>query len=149
MYPIMSSTSRQRRRLLQLLPMLPLLVRPLAFAAEGEAKSWPGIEFAEARAYAWPAKLAPEQVVQKDKTLLPGVINPEGALLSGSQVKRLQAAVTGGHRPYGIARCHIPRHAVVFYDKEKKPVDIFAEAKLPLGNFADAAAFKASISFPE
>ena len=172
---IMTRTSNQRRRLLKLLPMVPLFLRSTTFAVQAEAKSWPGIEFTEARAYAWPAELAPDKVVRKDNTLLPGVANPAGALLSEAQVKRLQAAVTGGHRSYSVARCHIPRHAVVFYDKDKKPVafleicldcksrraepavaehldlgtiaDLLTELKLPLGNFTDAEAFKKSISF--
>lgn len=171
----MNRTSSHRRRLLQLLPLLPLLLQPAAPAAETGAKPWPGVGFAEARAYAWSAKLAPGKLVLKDKTLLPGMIDPEGVTLSEAQVKRLQAAVTGKHRHYQIARCHIPRHAVVFYDKDKKPVafleicldckshraepavaeyldpgaiaDLVAELKLPLGNYADAAAFKKSISF--
>jgi len=125
----MLRTSTHRRQLLLALPLLPaILLHPAAAdpetpqKPETAAKPWPGVEFTEARAFAWPAESEPKRLVQQDKSLLPGMANKDGAPLSSEQLKRLSAAVTGTHPEYGLMRCYTPRHAIVFYDKDKKVV---------------------------
>ena len=144
-----------------------LLTTLSVFAGE----PWPGVQFTEVRAYAWPDDKETEAVILADKSLKPGVINKDGALLTPQQVKQLLAAVTGKHEPHPVAGCHIPHDAFVFYDADKKPVafveicfgclnhrvepagsapviDLLALAsilsahKLPMGEYPDFAAFK-------
>jgi hypothetical protein len=132
---------------------------------------WPGVKFAEVKAYAWPGDQGGEAVILEGMSLKAGVMNPDGAVLTPEQVKRLLAAVTGKHPAHAVADCHIPHNAFVFYDDAKKPVAfveicfgclsnrisprpaapvidlvalaaIFAEHKLPMGEYPDLAAFK-------
>ncbi len=134
-------------------------------------RPWPGVEFSEVRAYAWEGKLAPDLVILPDMKLAKGVTDDKGAALTPDEIKSLRAAVTGKHPAYSQAFCYSPRHAFVFYDAEGKPtafvevclecmghriepdgasekIDLVALAaildahKLPLGSFADLAAFK-------
>ena len=134
-------------------------------------EQWPGVDFSEVRAYAWPAKYETEAVVLSDMSLDPKVLNPDGAPLSPKQVDSLLSVVRGEHRKYAVASCHVPHNAFVFYDAAKKPVAyieicfgclnhriapqntsrfinlpelavLFSELKLPLGEYPDAATFK-------
>ena len=136
--------------------------------------TWPGVQFTEVRAYAWPGNLETTQVILPAMQLKPGVINEDGALLTPDQVKRLLAAVNGKHRAYDQASCFIPHNAFVFYDASKKPVayleicfacmgthaepktpkrstdlialaKIFDELKLPLGAYPNLEAFKNNV----
>lgn len=151
--------------------LLFLLLTTLSLFAE--EKSWSGVEYTEVRAYAWHAKREGTKVIQEDMSPKARAINPEGALLSPDQVKRLLAAAGGNHPRYNPKRCHIPHNAFVFYDAKKKPVaylelcfsclnhrpksettaqhldwvslaTIFDEHKLPLGNSLNLEAFKKS-----
>jgi hypothetical protein len=146
-----------------------ILLAGVASALAGE--QWPQVAFNEARAYAWPNDFTTEAVILPGMRLKPGVINPDGAALSPEQIKRLAAATNGKHPEHAVAGCHIPHNAVVFYDAQKKPVafleicftclsyrgepnglaervallsiaSIFAELKLPMGEYPDLAAFK-------
>jgi hypothetical protein len=77
---------------------------------------WPGIKFTEVRAYAWPIKAVKSvDVILPGMKLRPDVINKEGTVLTPQEVKQLLAAVTGKHRNYAVAMCHIPHNAFVFY----------------------------------
>ena len=134
-------------------------------------EQWPGVQYAEVRAYAWPGDKGTEAVILSGMTLMPGVINKDGALLTHQQVKRLLTAVSGKHPSYSIPACHLPHNAFMFYDAAKKPVayfeicfecfnkrsepqgtskyldlvslaSIFAEHKLPMGKYSDVPAFK-------
>lgn len=133
--------------------------------------SWPGVKYAEVRAYAWPNNLNPERVILADMKLEKGVINPSGALLTAEQTKTLLTSVTGQRPGYPVGMCHVPHNAIVFYDADKKPVafvevcfgcstsrilpagavasidlvaiaGIFDAHKLPMGKYSKAAAFK-------
>jgi hypothetical protein len=135
------------------------------------ADKWPGVPFNEVRAYAWPADTDTETVVLPDKSLMPGVLNKNGALLTRDQVKRLRAAVTGKHADHPVAACYVPHNAFVFYDARRKPVAfvevcfaclgyraepkataenfdllalaaIFSEHRLPMGEHRDFKSFK-------
>lgn len=136
------------------------------------AEPWPGVAYAEVKAYAWPDDNETEAVILKDMALKPGAINEEGTKLTPDQVKRLRAAVTGKHpAPATVAGCFYPHNAFVFYDAGKKPVatvevcfscygartipkataewpdltalaTIFDELKLPMGPYLDLKAYQ-------
>ena len=141
--------------------------------AVSAAENWPALPFAEVRAYAWPddPDKNGKNVILAGMNLRKDVINPDGAILSPDQIKRLQAAITGVHPEHGLMRCYSPHNAFVFYDAEKKPVAfveicfdclnartepdtaakwkdfpalaaIFGELKLPMGSWSDPAKFK-------
>ncbi len=134
-----------------------------AFAPVGFA-AWPGLPFAEVRGYAWPADTKMERVVSDGGRLEPGVFNPQGAVLSKLQVRRLLVAQA---RRVGRIKfrpmCYRPHNAFVFRnaagravafleicfdcaevrlqpkDKRSNPdfetiARIFAELNLPTGN---------------
>jgi hypothetical protein len=147
--------------------LLLLLTTLSGFAGE----SWPGLPFAEVRAYAWPDDKKNEAVILPGMTLKPGVTNKDGAVLTPGQVRQLRTAITGRHPSYAVAACFIPHKAFVFFDAAGKPVacvevcfacrgiraqpkgaeiwvdnialaTIFDAHKLPMGPFPDLAAFK-------
>jgi hypothetical protein len=149
-----------------LLTILLFTVRCLA------GDSWPDVKFTEVRAYAWPDDTSTRAVVLEGMKLKPGAVNPEGALLTVEQTRSLLASVTGKRSGYSTFACHIPHNAFLFYDESKKPVAfveicfgcfnhrsspqgsaawldlvslaaIFDAHKLPMGEYADLAAFKA------
>jgi len=132
--------------------------------------SWPGVQFAEVRAFAWPDDKVTTAVILPGMALKPGAINKKGSILTPDQTNRLLTAVTGKHSEYGGSRCHIPHNAFVFYDSTKKPVAfvevcfeclttrleprgaaefpdvvnlarIFDEVKLPMGAYRNLKAF--------
>ena len=72
--------------------------------------NWPGVPFKAVRAYAWPADTETEAVVLPDNSLLPGVLNRNGALLTVNQVKHLRAAVTGQHAGLPAQARLLPDH---------------------------------------
>ncbi len=148
--------------------ILILLLSSLSLFADN---SWPPVEFTEVRAYAWPDDKQTEAVILPGMKLKPGAINADGAVLTPQQTKRLLAAIAYGHPDHPIASCHIPHNAFVFYDATKKPVafveicfgclsyraeprrsgkplalvslaSIFAEHKLPMGEYPTLEAFK-------
>jgi hypothetical protein len=87
------------------------------------AEPWPGVQFSEVRAYAWPDDRTTDAVILSGMKLKPGAINEGGTLLNADQVKRLQqAAHIQVERVPDPAGCHIPHNAFVFYDAAKKPV---------------------------
>jgi len=145
-----------------------LLSAICAFAGEA---AWPGVKFSEVRAYAWPDDKSTEAVILNEMALKDGVLNPDGAVLTPNQVKKLISAVTGKRPGYPVASCHIPHNAFVFYDATKKPVAfveicfgcsnhrilpegaarnldliaiaaIFDAHKLPMGEYRDLTSFK-------
>ncbi len=148
--------------------LLLLLLSTLSLFA---GEPWPGVRFAEVRAYAWPDDKTTEAVILPGMTLKPGVINQDGAPLNAEQIKRLRGAVIGRHPSHPVAACYIPHNAFVFYDEAKKPVAfvevcfgclgsrqepkataewpdllamaaIFDELKLPLGEYQNLPEFK-------
>ena len=89
--------------------------------------AWPGVPFAEVRAYAWPVKeqvgVVFSTVITKDGRLEPGALNPKGALLSKSQTDRLlaeQSRRLKGER--ARSGCYNPHNAFVFSDQQGKTV---------------------------
>jgi hypothetical protein len=86
------------------------------------AEPWPGVKFAEVRAYAWPADKPAFAVILEGMELAEGVINKDGAVLTAEQTKQVISAVTGDRPAYPVAACHTPHNAFVFYDVDKKPV---------------------------
>lgn len=95
----------------------------LTFVGETRA-AWPGVEFAEVRAYAWPDSLRPDRVVSDKFELLPGTIRPAGRKLTRAQVRRV---LTGLERRnpsdvYVVSGCYTPRNAFMFYNRKGQPV---------------------------
>jgi hypothetical protein len=109
-------------------------------------------------------------VILPGMALRPDVVNKDGAQLSSAQVTRLRKAVTVKAPLHDIRPLHYPHNAFIFYDATKKPVafievsfcrlrhtvapkgvsirpdlrelaKLFDELKLPMGEFADFAAF--------
>jgi len=87
-------------------------------------ENWPGVDFVEVRAYAWRQSKDKDyrHIILDDMTFVPGVINPDGAVLTPEEVNRLRAPLTGNHPGYTRAMCYVPHNAFVFYDAAKKPV---------------------------
>ena len=83
-------------------------------------EQWPGVPFAEVRAYYYQVNGGEEPII-KDGKLHSSVVNKEGALLNATQTKRLIEArsLKVLYRRY---KCYSPRHGFVFYDRDKKPV---------------------------
>lgn len=148
--------------------LLGLLLSSLpAFAAE----KWPDVPFNEVRAYAWAADTETDAVILPDKSLMPGVLDEKGVLLTSQEVRRLRAAVTGRHADHPVAACYTPHNAFVFYDAKGKPVAfvevcftcllyraepagtaknfdllalarIFSAHRVPMGEYRDLQAFR-------
>ena len=85
--------------------------------------AWPEVSYTEVRGYAFNTKGGPATIIENDK-LNASVVNPEGALLTVDQTKRLIAALTEKHPDHPRARCFNPRHAFVFYDGKKHAVAV-------------------------
>ena len=100
-----------------------LLALWLGAFAPAAVAAWPGAKFTEVRAYAWPADLRVDQLVEDDGRLRPGVLNPAGAVLSKGQVRRVLAAQA---RRVGRVRfrplCYRPHNAFVFRDATGRAV---------------------------
>lgn len=99
-----------------------LLILLLSSLPARAAEKWPGVRFSEVRAYAWPADTETEAVILPDKSLMAGVLNENGALLTSQEVQRLRSAVTGRHADHPVMACYTPHNAFVFYGAGKKPV---------------------------
>ena len=122
-----------------------LLLSTLPVYAQG---TWPGIEFAEVRAYAWPAKLLETNtVILKGMVLAPGVLNKDGTPLTPEHTKRLLAALNGKHPAHVVARCHVPHNAFVWYDAKKKPV-AYLEICFRCFSYRAEPAFPGPIALP-
>ena len=96
-------------------------------AAEKPQRGWPGVAFAEVRAFAWPAELMTEQVVSDTLELKPGGIDPAGRRLSSAQVARFLRSAR--RKPLGkrvfVSGCYWPRNALVFYNAAGRAVAAF------------------------
>lgn len=99
-----------------------LLAFLLAAVSLFAGEPWPGVPYAEVRAFAWDGKLQTEQLIRHDFTFVDGVINKEGAVLNADQTKRLLTAQARRYKARSHAKCYIPHNAFVFYNAEKKPV---------------------------
>lgn len=88
------------------------------------ADPWPGVEYAEVRAFVWEPTKTPanEALILDDFTFIAGVINKEGSPLTAEQVQRLFQAQSRRYAERRVAGCYRPHNAFVFYDAQKKPV---------------------------
>jgi|GEM_PF-1496336 len=125
---------------------------------------WPGVKYAEVRAYAWPAEAPLQEVMLAGMKPAEGAVQPEGTRLSEAQVQRLLVAQARRSRERSSMACYYPHNAFVFFDAEQRPVaflelcfdcrkwtsepmdaestpdlvelaTIFAELKLPFGEY--------------
>jgi|APCry1669189241_1035207.scaffolds.fasta_scaffold95999_2 hypothetical protein len=101
-----------------------ILILLLLSASVFAAAPWPGVDYAEVRAFAWdPAKTPPtEELVRKDFSLVDGVINKDGVVLTAVQVQRLLRAQAHRFTDRPVAGCYTPHNAFVFYNARKRPV---------------------------
>jgi hypothetical protein len=101
-----------------------LAVALLVFGASGAtAQDWPGLPYAEVRAFAYNKTGFPDRLIIENGRLSGTVLNRHGVVLTAEQGRRLIAAVTGYRpRPETETMCFDPRHAFVFYSAAKKPI---------------------------
>ncbi len=121
-------------------PMRPTLTALLILfcAAPLHAEdAWPGVEFKEVRAYAWPQNIAFDRksnpngfLILRGGRLAPGALNPEGAVLTPDQVNRLRVAEARRQREINTREGYIrvsmcgysPHNAFVFCDAQGRAV---------------------------
>ena len=87
--------------------------------------AWPGVPFAEVRAYAWPATEGEplNKVISDRGKLLPGVLNPKGVVLSKEQVRRLLATQRRRvETRRTVSACYDPHNLFVFLDRRGRMV---------------------------
>lgn len=136
------------------------------------AEEWPGVPFAEIRAFAWSLNLNEEEVILPGMKVRAGALKNSGAVLSADQAARLLAAQKRKVMERPRAACYVPHNAFVFYNAKKEPVafleicfdclgdrsgpalkaggdpdfialaKIFSELKLPFGRFKTFAEFR-------
>ncbi len=158
----------------------PVLIRIILYLVLATASllardEWPGVPYTEVRAFVWDAKIPvlvhSNHLIREDLSFVDGVLNPDGALLNASQVKRLLAAHARRLKTETKAGCYYPHNAFVFFDAARKPVaylevcfdctgsrtvpqdeqsghpdyyalaELCAELKLPFGAYKSAKAF--------
>jgi hypothetical protein len=86
------------------------------------AGHWPGKPYATVRGYAYDFMQAPGRPFIVGGVMHPGVIDPQGKLLSAEQSRRLLAAVTSDRGTGFRALCYYPHHAFVFFNAAGRPV---------------------------
>ena len=84
---------------------------------------WPEVEYAEVRAYYYQPESNGSEPILTDGNLHPSVVNKQGTPLDASQVKRLIAALDG-QATFTEVKCYRPHHALIFYDRNHKPVAV-------------------------
>jgi hypothetical protein len=100
-----------------------LLTAFFATSTSKMADEFQGVRFSNVRGFAWAEATedTEEGLINNDLSFKPGVINKDGALLNGDQVRRLLAAVTHEHKKHPAYKCYLPHNAFVFYDENNKP----------------------------
>ena len=86
------------------------------------ADAWPGVEYAEVRAYLYNPPKSQDNRIIHDGKLHSEVVNPEGIKLDAAQVKRLLGATFHREPDRSGSGCFFPHHGIVFYDRDGKPV---------------------------
>lgn len=83
---------------------------------------WPGVEYAEVRAYLYnPPETRRNRILSNGK-LHPAVVNPEGIKLDAARVKQLLQATYHRQPDRSGSGCFLPHHGFVFYDRDGKAV---------------------------
>lgn len=93
--------------------------------AVGTRVNWPGVPFAEVRAYCYDYTAEESPSFFVNGRMHRGVMNPHGAKLDAEQTKRLLDAVTVSQAKQERTPCYKPHHAFVFYDKAGKVAAVF------------------------
>lgn len=152
--------------------LLTSLILWLAVGLTADSADWPGIAYAEVRAYAWPLDLNVDEVILDGLKVRPGALKKSGAVLSPEQTTRLLAAQKRKVMARPKAGCYVPHNAFVFYNAQRQPVafleicfdclgdrsapalpadgdpdflalaKIFSELQLPFGRFKTFAEFR-------
>jgi hypothetical protein len=95
--------------------------RPQSFKTEPVPADWPGVEYAEVRAYLYNPGDSEHDAIVEDGKLHPTVEDAEGMKLNAAQTGKLLAALRN-KAPDGSGSCFIPHHGFVFHDASGKPV---------------------------
>ncbi|MEK7949161.1 DMP19 family protein [Luteolibacter soli] len=83
---------------------------------------WPGVEYAEVRAYLYNPGDNAENLILENGKLHAEVVNPEGIKLDATHTERLLATFRGKAPDGAGVGCFTPHHGFVFYDRDGKPV---------------------------
>ena len=86
---------------------------------------WPGVEYAEIRAYLYNPGENDANLILENGKLHPEVVNPEGVKLDAPQTERLLALLRNKAPDGSAVGCFTPHHGFVFYDREGNPVASF------------------------
>ncbi len=116
-----------------LLPVLCLLsscvtyngVGAKAAPAPGTKVAWPGMVFAEVRAFCYDYTAEEPKSFFINGRMHRGVMDADGVKLTADQTQRLVAALTVSQGKQSRTPCYKPHHAFVFYDASGKVVAVF------------------------
>jgi hypothetical protein len=85
--------------------------------------NWPGMAYAEVRAYLYNPDQNQENLIIEQGKLHPQVLNPDGVKLDTIQIERLLTILRHKSPDEGVSAClFLPHHGIVFYDREGKSV---------------------------
>lgn len=89
------------------------------------AAEWPGLKYAQVRAYFYNTDSEHDRRLLKDGKLDASVTNPAGRTLTATETKRLLALINRGAPPHPLTPCYVPHHGFVFYNGWGRPVAVF------------------------
>jgi hypothetical protein len=112
-----------------------VLVCALINVANAQSNNWPPTNFVEARAYLYNLPGKHGAPILRHGQINPSAWNRQGVVLNQSEIAAVQKAVSE-YRAAGMVMgsCYKPRHAVVFYDAQRKPVG-FVEVCFSCSNY--------------
>jgi hypothetical protein len=93
--------------------------------AVGTRLTWPGVSFAEVRAYCYDYTAEEGVSFFINGRMHRGVMDPKGVKLSTDQTRRLMDALTVSRDKQDRTPCYKPHHAFVFYDAAGKVAAVF------------------------
>lgn len=108
--------------------------------------NWPYNNYSSVRVYYYNAEGLESAPIITNGKLNASVNNPEGAELSSEQTKKLLSMLR--RTDLAVAACYEPRHAFVFFDREKSPVG-YIEACLECLNYRFTPPIETNLDFDE
>ena len=104
------------------------LFTQVSFSIEAQTNEWPYVNYTYAKAFMYnlDSKLRSKYQIVKDEKIDKTAIS-EGVLLTKKQAEKVIRITAKDVRALlsGLSKCFIPHHAIVFYNKENKPVASF------------------------
>lgn len=90
------------------------------------AADWPGLKYAEVRAYFYNADSAQSRhLITHDGKLDRSATPAGGVILNTAQAAQLLAAINVGTKPHPVTSCYVPHHGFVFYNSWGRRVASF------------------------